>query len=246
MAENNHLKLVSLNIEGRKHLRDIVLPFLKSREIDVLCLQEVFESDVDILKKELNMQGVFVARVLYRTNDSLDILLPNGIAMLSKSEIKNIQTPCYRGDPAVLKELAGHDHTANRIFLYGDIIKNGEIFRVGTTHFTWTPDGEANDYQREDLKNLFRILEAIPEIIICGDFNAPRGGEIFQEMAKRYKDNIPEKYDTSLDKNLHRVGKTRRLVVDVLFTSPQYVAENVELVGGVSDHCAVVGDIYKL
>lgn len=39
------MKLISLNIEGHKHI-DRQLPFFEIEAPDVLCLQEVFEPDV--------------------------------------------------------------------------------------------------------------------------------------------------------------------------------------------------------
>jgi len=40
------VKLISLNIEGDKHLDDKILPFFDKEKPDVLCLQEVFAKDI--------------------------------------------------------------------------------------------------------------------------------------------------------------------------------------------------------
>ena len=69
--------------------------------------------------------------------------------------------------------------------------------------------------------------------------------EAFDRIARKYKDNIPKKYKTSLDQNLHRV-KGLQYMVDGLFTTPGYKASNVKLVDGVSDHVAIVADIEKV
>ena len=55
------------------------------------------------------------------------------------------------------------------------------------THFTWTPNAEVNEMQRQDLPTLFASLDRVPEFILCGDFNAPRGKEIFDTIATVYK-----------------------------------------------------------
>ena len=83
---------------------------------------------------------------------------------------------------------------------------------------------------------------------MCGDFNAPRGGEIFSALATRWHDNIPGTYHTSLDLSLHKAGKVdgerlATLMVDGLFTTPGYRTSRVELVPGVSDHCAIVAEV---
>ena len=41
------IKLITLNIEGDKHFNS-VLPFLQEQNADVVCLQEVFELDLDL------------------------------------------------------------------------------------------------------------------------------------------------------------------------------------------------------
>ena len=91
---------------------------------------------------------------------------------------------------------------------------------------------------------MLRLFEQKKEIVFCGDFNAPRGGEVFSTLATVFTDNIPSSVTTTMDNALHRVGdKLRPLVVDGLFTRG-YKASNVRVVCGVSDHCAVVGEIY--
>lgn len=81
--------------------------------------------------------------------------------------------------------------------------------------------------------------------MLAGDFNAPRGGESFSAIAARYRDNIPPNYQTSIYAPLHRSGQDLELMVDGLFTTPGYRAENVELTSGMSDHYAIVADIEK-
>ena len=80
--------------------------------------------------------------------------------------------------------------------------------------------------------------------VLTGDFNAPRGGEIFAELASRYKDNIPNHYQSSLDPDLHRV-KNLKLMVDGLFSTPDYNLGEVRLINGVSDHLAVAAKVSK-
>jgi endonuclease/exonuclease/phosphatase family metal-dependent hydrolase len=93
------------------------------------------------------------------------------------------------------------------------------------------------------MKNLLALLAKTPELILCGDFNAPRGGEIFKMLADKYKDNIPPEYDSSLDTELHRIGKIKKLMVDGLFTTSAYIVSDVKLSEGVSDHKAVTAII---
>src|SRR3569623_473248 len=107
-----------------------------------------------------------------------------------------------------------------------DIERDGEMFRIATTHFPVTAHGEATDFQREDMKNLLSLLEKEGEFVLTGDFNAPRGGEIFAELASRYKDNIPPTITTSIDGMLHRAGQLPHMV-DGIFSTPGYLVSNV-------------------
>ena len=53
-----------------------------------------------------------------------------------------------------------------------------------------------------------------------------------------FKDNIPIEVQSTLDKSFHRVPNLH-LVVDGLFTTAAYEAHHVEVISGLSDHCAI-------
>ena len=70
-------------------------------------------------------------------------------------------------------------------------------------------------------------------------------------LAAKYKDNVPVQYKTSIDVALHRLGKERPeefadKMVDGIFSTPLYEVKNVEMKGGVSDHCALVATVTKV
>lgn len=248
MESSNSLKLVSLNLEGHKHL-DLQVPFFRAQLPDVLCMQEVFESDFSFLKNELGMHGVFAPMCRHAHENGAEIFESWGVAILTKLSMPTMQARYYFGDPQIIHEFVNsvvspQEHM-NKVLMYADVLNSeGTRFSVGTTHFTWTPNGQSNDRQRQDLRALFKELEAIPEIVFCGDFNAPRGGEIFNAIAQRYKDNIPVHYTTSIDGNLHHKGQLEYMV-DGLFSTSEYTVHNVCLESGVSDHCATVADIVR-
>ncbi|KKR40616.1 MAG: Endonuclease/exonuclease/phosphatase [Candidatus Daviesbacteria bacterium GW2011_GWC2_40_12] len=242
----NHIKLVSLNIELDKHL-DIIFPFLEKQASDVFCLQELFEPDFEDFEKNLKMKGFFIpmAKSQGFKKGREKILIPYGVGFFSSLPIENPKEDFYYGGRSELKEMVVGDRTTiNRVFFHADVIKNSERFTIGTTHFTWNADGKADNYQRKDLKALFAILNDFPEIVFCGDFNTPRGGEIFNTIAKRYKDNIPEKYKTSIDSNFHQAGHLM-CMVDALFSTFHFNIKNVKLVSGLSDHYAVIANVFR-
>ena len=237
------IKLVSANIEMNKHL-GAVSELLKREKPDIVCLQEVLERNTPYFETTLGMAGKFVPMA---TLESLFFEkeirgLPFGIAMFSRfPTVYNVNY--YSGNPNSLPACIEGDE-GNKLLLRGVFSAFGKAFTVGVTHFTWTPDGEADEAQRRDLSELFSILKQSPDIVFCGDFNAPRGREIWTEIAKRYHDNIPSEYTSSLDPKLHRVGHLL-YVVDGLFSTPGYKVSKVRLVEGVSDHKTIVGLVEK-
>lgn len=246
------IKIISLNIERDLHYKT-VLPFLHAQNADAVCLQEILDRDVVRFKKELGMEGFFVSTAKADKGRSTEKLAAQGVltgtAILTRLPILDTGTHYFYGDPKRVPSaddplLAGRNDRARGVVLIARVPMGGTAYTIGTTHFTWTPDGRASDAQREDLQKLFLILEQFPDIILCGDFNAPRGGEIWNAIAARYTDNIPPQYTTSLDQKLHKVSGLM-YVVDGLFTTSAYTATDVRLVSGVSDHCAVVAMVGK-
>ncbi|MDO8470598.1 MAG: endonuclease/exonuclease/phosphatase family protein [bacterium] len=250
MAQDT-LKLVSINIEMKERV-DLVRAFLEEEQPDVACLQEVYEEDLHYLAEKLGMNAAFGQMALMGSENGIEPpLVPFGVAMLSRLPVQDLRRAYYLGNENDVKEYAfkGHPGDFYRLFLHANFQKGDSSFTIGTTHFTWTPDGEADDLQRKDLKNLLAVLKDIPEVVCCGDFNAPRGREIFDTIASYYKDNIPSRYTTSIDVDLHRAGDKLRgapLMVDGLFTTPAYQCLNIRLQEGVSDHMAIVAEISKI
>ena len=60
---NPSIRLVSLNIERRKHLNRI-LPFLQEYKPDVVCMQELFEKDVPYFEQALGIENAVCAHDL--------------------------------------------------------------------------------------------------------------------------------------------------------------------------------------
>ncbi|MDO8584734.1 MAG: endonuclease/exonuclease/phosphatase family protein [bacterium] len=238
------LKLISVNIEGHKHL-DLVLPFLRSNNPDVVCLQEVYEPDFQMLCEALGMKGHFTPMTLIQLDKKTGPRIPWGIGLLTHLPFTDMRERYYYGDRATIPENNDNFDTIYKALVSCIAQKDGVDYTIGTSHFTWTPNGEANENQRRDMPMFLSAITERPEMVFCGDFNAPRGREMFAVIAERYKDNIPASYDSSIDENLHRVRPKLRYMVDCLFSTPQYLASNVRLVSGVSDHCAIVADISK-
>ncbi|TSC54866.1 MAG: endonuclease/exonuclease/phosphatase [Parcubacteria group bacterium LiPW_30] len=237
------ISLVSLNIELDQHFERI-FPFFEKVNPDVLCVQELREEDIPLFEKNIGVKCFYVpmAHQVYR-----GVSETFGVGIFSKLPVLSTGVKNYYGNAEKVPDYINPDqNTVSRVLLYCDVVKNNSTFRVGTTHFTWTFGGVPDDLQRRDLKGFLLALEEAGEIVFTGDFNAPRGGEIFGELAKRFKDNVPQKYTTSIDVAFHKNPNIKNLMVDGIFSTKSYSVEGVEMICGLSDHCALVAKVSKV
>ena len=242
------MRFASINIERNKHL-DRVIRFLKDFKPDILCMEEILECDLPLFAKELGTQYIFIPQAKVRTSlfDESTPLTTEGQAIFATVPLTNVRTFYYKGNEKTIpyhsKNEIGEE-TANFLLLLADAVIFGVTYTFITTHFIWTPNGQANEEQRACLRKIITFLPTVPHFVLAGDWNAPRGREIFDSLASRYKDNIPAHYITSIDKNLHKAGDLG-LMVDGLFSTPEYEISDVKLTDGVSDHTAVTALIYR-
>jgi len=229
------LKLITVNIEGNEHL-DLVIPFLKKEKADIICMQEVLGENVEQLEKETGLKAYF-----FRTHTNTDQFnLLQGVAILTNLKHSIVAKHYYLGTESIV--VSNDPNQFSRVVGVMKVIKDKKEFTIATTHFTWSPKGRANDLQRKSLQDLLKDLKPYPEHILCGDFNAPKGKEIFISLAKKYKDNIPKSVDSTLDPLLHRV-KGLKYVVDYVFSTKAYKVTDVKVVEGISDHKAIIAKI---
>lgn len=237
------LKLLSLNIENHQHL-PLVTALLEQEKPEVICLQEIQEPDFEMFKKRFGFTGFFVPMITHRRNKEIakEKLVRQGIAFYATLPLLKCEYFFYSGkgnSPSYTEP-----NSFDRALVLGVVEKEGKKYNITTTHFTWADDGGVNEEQRQDLKRLLQLLQQQGELVLCGDFNAPRGREIFTMLNSHLKDNIPAEIKTTLDQNLHRAGPLP-YVVDYLWSTPTYLVRNVKVISGVSDHMAVLGEIEK-
>ncbi len=240
------MKIVNINVERNKHLKTVI-PFLQKENPETVCFQEIMEKLVFKIASNLNMHVTFVPFAVLDgweegvTGDKW------GIAVLTKRQHNVFGIHYYQGtsDIKVFKEEQWTDkshESISRAVLVVEVHDQDSKIVIGTTHFTYTPNGEPDNWQRESLKKLLEALTPYKNLILCGDFNIPKNTEMYHEMNKYFIDNIPDKYKTSLDPELHRV-RGLEYMVDYLWSRGSFKADDVRLRFGVSDHCAIVGDV---
>lgn len=246
------MKLISLNVEGHAHLERIY-PFLEHEQADVLCLQEASEKHVELLEK-MGYKTAFAPRCLKKDGDKT---YTDGV--LFASTLPFTAETFYYHKPSDVLQHDSFDKTSNRrpnwqTFLFATVAVGTDVFSIGTTHFTWTPDGALpSKAQIDDMKSFLDLVATLPPHVMCGDFNIPRYHNfLYQDLTKIYTDDIPHTYESSLDKALHRFGENKEIahifsdyMVDYIFSQKPYTATDVRLEFGLSDHAAVVAEIHK-
>jgi endonuclease/exonuclease/phosphatase (EEP) superfamily protein YafD len=211
-----------------------------------VCLQELVPDDLATLSDGLGYEHHFYIPMCRFPEAGGP--RASGIGILSRYPFVSTEQICYGGGGSGLDVL---DRTSEESRFQTNrysvalvrIGLGGDIFTLGTTHFPWTDNARTSDFQRTACNSLLRLLKD-RSLVLAGDFNAPRGGEIFSRLATVWTDNIPPSYISSLDRTLHRAGH-RELVVDGVFSTSEYGVSGVVLHEGVSDHCAMTARIAK-
>lgn len=241
------LKLISVNIEGQKHL-DKVRALILRENPDVVCLMECFSDTIDKLAGDNYPYRIHLPTYMVDQDEQCE-LIPSktrrwGEAIVSKYPLLDTWTTYLSMDEYNEDNLPTHG-TDNHIpaLIVASVEIQKEIFRLGTIHLTWTPKATMTKRQKINVAELTDLLKN-QEIVLAGDFNIPRGNKVYKSLSKIYKDNIPPTVQSTLDPELHYRNRGQvdklELVVDYVFSTPKYQVEGLKVESGVSDHCAIV------
>ena len=240
---NSALHFLNLNIEGSKHLHRVER-LIREHAPQLIALQEVHAKDVPLLSSILGHEAHYESMATQYDTET-NSYEPKGVLTLWDKTFADVSIAAHRYEVytdahEMIPQKKGPNER-DRVLLVVEFTHDGKRYRSANTHFIWTPDGSVDDLQRRVFASMLKTLEQYDDetgIILSGDFNAPRGREIFGALAKKYQDNIPKHITTTLDQTLHRV-KGLQYVVDGLFTTPQYQVASVDIIDGVSDHMAI-------
>ncbi|OGG61120.1 hypothetical protein A3C87_03140 [Candidatus Kaiserbacteria bacterium RIFCSPHIGHO2_02_FULL_49_34] len=235
------IRVVSLNIEGRRHLERFPA-YVRTLRPEIVLLQEVPFEERFRIGELLGLQLV----------DFIPMARSNGLiacdvwglgcyvsAAVDAVAVVHAYYAQFPGTPIC----NAPEYQVNRILQDIVLRHNNLMYKILHTHFTWTPNGLADAQQLEHYAVFQRLLAQQDSFVLFGDLNAPRGMNlVWADLAACYVDNIPQEAATTLDPVLHRVGHLPR-IVDACFTHGKYTAHKVTLHAGLSDHQAVCADI---
>lgn len=245
------MKLINLNIETDLHY-DLVFDFLRAEDPDVITLQEATKHSQTVLEEA----GYFVSYVPRLKKMSVTGEITDGELIATRTPHTLTDHLYYDHGKGELQfeDEADRRQTNQEGLLVAEFEIEEQHFVLATTHFTWTPRGEtACEDQKTDMEAFLSFTTTLPPHILTGDFNIPRHhNELYEVLRKTYTDAIPEEYASSMDREIHKHGNNPKLqklfddfMVDYIFVQPPYVATDVRLQFGVSDHAAVIAYIEK-
>lgn len=229
--------LISLNVERSKHL-DRFVPFLSRMRPDVACLQELVADDLPAIQSATGLSHAHFVPMAIHPSDGLSF----GVGILARQPFVATETVTYAGvgDGTMAFDRTTPEsrlQSCRYVAACAHLSFDGNEMQIATTHFPWTPDGGPRPFQSDAVRSLIDGFHD-RSVILTGDFNAPRGGPIFAELAAVWRDWVPAEVTTSLDPHLHRAGPLE-LMVDGLFATPDYRISDVRLHTAVSDHQAI-------
>ncbi|TBU80163.1 hypothetical protein DNK06_10305 [Pseudomonas daroniae] len=238
------LNIASINIERSRHLPRVEA-FVTRERPDLLCLQELCERDIPFFEALMGGRMSFAPMLRYPGEGSSNVV---GVGMIARAEaLADVVADYYSGSAQSIREITFFSTQGQRT---ADPLSIAEVMltatvrglRIAVTHLNVTPLGTSTAYQRESAGKLIRLAQAqaqqAGDLLLAGDFNAPRGRATFDLIAEHFIDGIPAHYTSSIDGSLHRAGDIP-FMVDGLFHTPGYRLENARLSTGVSDHCAL-------
>jgi endonuclease/exonuclease/phosphatase family metal-dependent hydrolase len=235
------IKLLTLNIEADRHL-ERVEAVIAEHLPDIVCLQEVLEPDCARL----------AAAGSYDMKFSISAHRPSwrggqpdwGVAVMCRVPVRAQSQHYYSEDSRI--RLLREPNDARRVVVMTELEHQGRPYRIATTHFTWSPDGHIIETQQADFARLHAVLSAYPDYVLCGDFNAPRGREMFGKFVDELGliDHLPASVTSTLDPLFHRVG-TLELAVDTIFATPEYRVTETRVLDGISDHKGILARIER-
>ncbi|MDB8793471.1 endonuclease/exonuclease/phosphatase family protein [Romboutsia sp. 1001216sp1] len=147
------MKMVTYNIHkasdlNNKNTLNKITKYLKSKEFDVICLQEVLYPQFAKLKQNLNMDGVFCANIINQN-------MMYGICTFSKYEID------------VHEHVLLTSKKEQRGFLYTNVFSKNGKFNIINTHL-----GLDKNERYIQINEILNYSNKLPnKIIICGDLN---------------------------------------------------------------------------
>lgn len=241
------IKVMSAHLgRGKGQMKDVAAA--ASREhIDVLCLQEVLESELQWVR--LNHKFVRYVPMTRVPGNTL------GLATCTNLCVTDVIESYYSGGATTLPEFDESNErrvntTKNRPVLSIYATDMQSEYMIANTHYFYSAGGEPNSDQFDGVLPLLDCISCTQGCVLCAALVAPRGGEIYEELTSALHDCVPDSITCTLDPVLHKLapklksGHVPPVVVDFVFNSTKaYRVSNVRQLFGVCDHTPLVFEV---
>lgn len=249
--EKKELKIISLNTWGGIVKQELFKFFEDNKDIDVFCLQEVYNGGKDYENNHFNNSELknynLLSDIKNILNDFDFYFKPHvkdhyGLSIFIKKDLEILDEGehfVYKHKGYLSEENLGF-HGKNIQYLKLKI--NNNIINILNFHGLWTGNGKDDTEDRinqsENIVNFLKTLEG--EIVLCGDFNLnPDTESIKMIEATGLKNLIKENNITTTRTSLYSKREVSPFA-DYTFVSKGVEVKSFEIMPDeVSDHAAM-------
>jgi endonuclease/exonuclease/phosphatase family metal-dependent hydrolase len=248
------MKLISLNIWDARIFRPLMNFFETHEDVDIFCLQEVFNGTVagtfrgqglringyaEIASRLPNHIGHFAQTEILDDKPEKGFTIPYGLAIFINKKIKTVshQHDFVFGDPSKFSNNDGRTH--RRIIQTVCILQNNKTIGISNFHGLWNGQGKTDTPDRiEQSQKLRNHIDKYNHAkILSGDFNLLPDTKSLAIAKEGMRDLIAEHGITSTRSKLYNRHEKPVLFADYIFTSPDIDVTTFKVLPDVvSDH----------
>ncbi|NOY15209.1 MAG: endonuclease/exonuclease/phosphatase family protein [bacterium] len=248
------IKFLTLNIYHGFFI-DKVVSFIKQTQADIVCLQEVYNSQAEtaplnfqalnILKKTLDYPHLSFSPFFAVKSDGL--VIPNGNLILSKFPIIASSFAIFDNKYQVFDFDGWFDRKDYRFVPKGiqqaHVKVGNKTINICNIHGPWGFDGADNPQRLKALSILQQKLKNRQSIILAGDFNLYPNTTFVKTLEQKLVNVFKNKLTTTFNiKRKPQSGNWANSVVDMIFVSRDIkIIEKLQPLVDVSDHLPLTG-----
>lgn len=237
---------MSLNIWGG-HLKNELIEFVKKhRDIDVLCMQEVYYKAKERITDETRFLSLDILSEIHEVLKDFQLFFSPvvngiyGLATLINPNVKTISkgtAPIYSNP-----KYSGIGPAHSRILQYVTCQVDDHLVTLVNIHGLWNGKGKGDCKERiEQSLNIKKFMKTINNsVVLLGDFNLTPNSESFQILEKDMQ-NCISKYKIDSTRTSYYPKKER--FADYMLLSNDLMINDFEVLSDeVSDHCPLFLD----
>ena len=240
------MKLIQLNIwQGR--FIDQVVAFLRAEQPDIMCLQEVYSSDLrtPVLPFFAGLEHIKQAfpdyHVFFAPTQDMQVLghtVSLGNAIVSRFPLEDTKTTFIYNQYGSFSK--PDDTMMNIRNLQTAMVRVGErALRVANHHGYWEPNATGSEVTVEAMQKVADVLTKMERpLILTGDFNINSASPAMKPIQAQLQD-LTQEY--SLETTLSSFGKVKNVACDHICVSDDIDVQSfITSEALVSDHLALV------